>query len=169
MRHFKKPITGEVLKFCRRELFQQVWLLLLDEDFMRAYVEGILVECGDGVVRRLFPRIFTYIADYPEKYVFFRTLQHMTDLCFRILATALKPLARCLCPRCLVTKDEVRDAGTEKDTQRVKKRRIDSEALRENIQRARRSVFKGFSLTGDIVQHRLESECLNPIQVSIAF
>ena len=43
-------------------------LLLLDERFMDAYKNGILVECGDGVVRRLFPRILTYSADYPEKY-----------------------------------------------------------------------------------------------------
>lgn len=51
---------------------QQIWLLLLDKEFMEAYEHGILIECADGVIRRLFPRIFTYSADYPEKCVFVR-------------------------------------------------------------------------------------------------
>lgn len=46
-----------------------IWRLLLDDDFMEAYREGMLVQCGDGILRRLFPRFFTYSADYPEKYV----------------------------------------------------------------------------------------------------
>lgn len=44
-----------------------IWLLLLDADFMHAYEHGVVIMCGDGVVRRVFPRIFTYSADYPEK------------------------------------------------------------------------------------------------------
>ncbi|KAI0677655.1 hypothetical protein C8Q78DRAFT_962019 [Trametes maxima] len=62
------PPSEDVLTFCKRELVQQIWLLLLDEKFMEAYKHGILVECGDGVTRRIFPRFFTYSADYPEKY-----------------------------------------------------------------------------------------------------
>lgn len=48
---------------------QQIWLQLLDTDFMEAYEHGIVLECGDGVLRRLFPRLLTYSADYPEKYI----------------------------------------------------------------------------------------------------
>jgi hypothetical protein len=48
---------------------QKIWLLLLDPEFMNAYVHGILITCGDGVKRQIFPRFFTYSADYPEKYV----------------------------------------------------------------------------------------------------
>ena len=59
--------TAETLKFCKRELFCRIWLMLLDEKFMAAYRDGILLKCGDGIVRRLFPRFFTYSADYPEK------------------------------------------------------------------------------------------------------
>ena len=62
----QKP-TADVLKFCKHELFQQVWLPLLDDDFMRAYERSIKLLCGDGITRRLFSRIFTYSADYPEK------------------------------------------------------------------------------------------------------
>ena len=43
---------------------------MLDEEFMRAYKDGIVVLCGDGIKRRIFLRIFAYSADYPEKYVF---------------------------------------------------------------------------------------------------
>lgn len=46
---------------------QKIWLLLLSQEFMDAYVHGILITCGDGVKRRIFPRFFTYSADYPEK------------------------------------------------------------------------------------------------------
>jgi hypothetical protein len=41
----------------------------LDPEFMYAYIHGIVIECFDGILRRFFPRIFTYSADYPEKYV----------------------------------------------------------------------------------------------------
>ena len=52
---------------CRRELFHACWEILLDEDFLHAYRHGIVLKCADGVLRRVFPRIFTYSADYPEK------------------------------------------------------------------------------------------------------
>ena len=44
-----------------------VWRVLLDEEFMEAYKNGIIVKCFDSVVRWVYPRIFTYSADYPEK------------------------------------------------------------------------------------------------------
>jgi hypothetical protein len=52
---------------CRRELFHACWDILLDEEFLGAYHHGIVLKCPDGVMRRIFPRIFTYSADYPEK------------------------------------------------------------------------------------------------------
>jgi hypothetical protein len=52
---------------CHREIFHAQWEILLDEEFLAAYKHGILIRCYDGVVRRLYPRIFTYSADYPEK------------------------------------------------------------------------------------------------------
>ena len=67
MHEYGQKPTADVLKFCKRELFQQIWLLLLDEEFMHAYEHGVTVLCGDGITWRLFPRIFTYSADYPEK------------------------------------------------------------------------------------------------------
>ena len=40
---------------------------LLDDEFLNAYEHGIIIDGADGVRRRVFPRIFTYSADYPEK------------------------------------------------------------------------------------------------------
>ena len=53
--------------FCRREVMHAMWTLLLDPEFRKAYEEGILWECGDKILHRLFPRLFIYSADYPEK------------------------------------------------------------------------------------------------------
>jgi hypothetical protein len=44
-----------------------VWRLLLDAKFLHAYEHGILIKFADNITRRVFPRIFTYSADYPEK------------------------------------------------------------------------------------------------------
>jgi Plavaka transposase len=43
------------------------WRLLLDDDFKEGWRNGWVIKCADGVIRRIFPRIFTYSADYPEK------------------------------------------------------------------------------------------------------
>ena len=43
--------------------------LVFDDDFIHAYQHGIVIDCADSVTRRVFPRLFTYSADYPEKYV----------------------------------------------------------------------------------------------------
>ena len=40
---------------------------LLDSEFVQAWEHGVVIKCGDGVLRRFYPRIFTYSADYPEK------------------------------------------------------------------------------------------------------
>ena len=62
------PPSATVLTFLKNELMQQIWLALMEEDFMDAYVNGFLHQCGDGIIRRIFPRFFAYSADYPEKY-----------------------------------------------------------------------------------------------------
>lgn len=58
---------ADILTHCRRELMHGVWKFLLDEDFIHAYKYGMVVKCIDGVERRVYPRFFTYSADYPEK------------------------------------------------------------------------------------------------------
>lgn len=61
----KVPVA--LLSHCRRLVMQQVWRILLDDQFVHAWVHGVELICGDGVARRIYPRIFTYSADYPEK------------------------------------------------------------------------------------------------------
>jgi hypothetical protein len=59
--------TAPVLWFLKIDLMQQIWLLLLDDNFVEAYIHGILITCGDGVKHCIFPQFFMYAADYPEK------------------------------------------------------------------------------------------------------
>ena len=62
-----KP-SDALVTHCRRELLQAQWELLLDDEFITAYKHGIVIECYDAIWRRFYPRIFTYSADYKEKY-----------------------------------------------------------------------------------------------------
>lgn len=70
---FGIPASADTLRFCKVALTRSVWLFLMDSEFMHAYEHGIVILCGDGVKRRVFPRFFVYSADYPEKYVFYFT------------------------------------------------------------------------------------------------
>ncbi|KAG2060731.1 hypothetical protein BDR06DRAFT_1054389 [Suillus hirtellus] len=84
---------------CRRDLFHACWKHLLDADFLEAYRHGIVLRCPDGILRRVFPRIFTYSADYPEK----------------VLIATIKDMGSCLCPRCLTPKASFYLLGLLKD------------------------------------------------------
>ena len=57
----------DILTHCRQELVHAVWKFLLNEDFLHAYRFRIVVQCQDGLERCVYPRVFTYSADYPEK------------------------------------------------------------------------------------------------------
>lgn len=59
--------TAAMLTHLRRELVQSIWMLLMDDEFMHAYIHGFLFHLVDGTLRVLFPRFLTYSADYPEK------------------------------------------------------------------------------------------------------
>jgi hypothetical protein len=56
-----------LLTHLRKELFHIQWTYLLDDAFVHAFEHGMEITCADGVRRRIYPRIFTYSADYPEK------------------------------------------------------------------------------------------------------
>ncbi len=66
---FGEAASAPTMTHLRRELMHAVWDLLLDVEFMHAYEHGIVLKCADGVTRRIYPRFFTYAADYPEKCV----------------------------------------------------------------------------------------------------
>ncbi|KIK21882.1 hypothetical protein PISMIDRAFT_103271, partial [Pisolithus microcarpus 441] len=65
----KRKNHANLLAHCKRKLFHAIWGIMLDNEFIEAYRSGIVIACHDGVLRHVYPRIFTYSADYPEKYV----------------------------------------------------------------------------------------------------
>ncbi|KZV64559.1 hypothetical protein PENSPDRAFT_561883, partial [Peniophora sp. CONT] len=129
--------TPALLAHCKREAFHGVWRLILDDDFRRAYEHGIVVDCADGVRRRLYPRIFTYSADYPEK----------------VLIATIKDMGNCPCPRCLVKKANLRDAGLPADhEQRTEAARRDNADYRSVVTEARRRVYEDGIVTNSKAQ-----------------
>lgn len=70
MTTFAIAVTAAILLQARRDLFQNIWLILLSPAFVHAYVYGVLIEFPDSITRRAFPRILFYSADYPERSVF---------------------------------------------------------------------------------------------------
>lgn len=49
------------------ELMYAIWKILLNDEFVEAYENSILIECVDDISRHFFPRFFSYSADYPGK------------------------------------------------------------------------------------------------------
>ncbi|KAI0312029.1 hypothetical protein OF83DRAFT_1067878, partial [Amylostereum chailletii] len=93
-----KP-SKQFLTHAKRELFHAQLKILIDSDFVEAYIHGIVVECPDGISRRFFPRIFTYTSDYPEK----------------VLVATVRHLGRCPCPRCTIPEGLTHNLGTVAD------------------------------------------------------
>jgi hypothetical protein len=70
MKLFDQAIPPASLKHLKREIMQRIWSSLLNcPDFTDAYENGLVILCGDGHQRRLFPQFFAYSADYVERYV----------------------------------------------------------------------------------------------------
>ncbi|KAH9848646.1 hypothetical protein C2E23DRAFT_785618 [Lenzites betulinus] len=139
--------TAAVLTFLKRELMQQIWLLLMDDHFMYAYVHGILLLCGDKVLRRLFIRFFIYAADYPEK----------------ILLACLRYFAKCPCPRCRINKDKIIEMGTRNDLYRRNQSRQDNDDVLYRILMTRRWIFEdGVPLTSAYIARVLDPLSITP-------
>ena len=60
-----------MLKHLRRDLFHAVWAVLIDDEFIHAYVHGLVLKLFDHISRIGFLRFFIYAMDYPEKYASF--------------------------------------------------------------------------------------------------
>jgi Plavaka transposase len=61
---------------CHREMYHAQWSIILDDEFLEAYRHGVVWKCCDSIWRRFYPRIFTYSADYKEKYVLITLLKY---------------------------------------------------------------------------------------------
>ncbi|KAF8914344.1 hypothetical protein CPB84DRAFT_1630471, partial [Gymnopilus junonius] len=147
MRKFGKPPSKAVETHVKRELMQKVWLLMLDDEFVNAYRNGIVTECADSLFRRYFPRFFIYSADYPEK----------------ILISTIRFLGIMPAPRALVPKKFIPALGTKVDEQRRKHVRLDNDARRGLVEASRKLIFQhGVGITGVAVEERLQPQSLTP-------
>ena len=146
-----------------------IWRLLLDNEFVEAYSDGILIQGADSITRCFFPRFFSYAADYPEKYV-----SQLISSCIialiiqqRVLLSCIKFLGGCLCPRFLVKKANVPQMGKPSDMlTRTTEIRTNDKAYQALINKARRLIFKhGKKITGKDVSDLLKDQSLVPTRV----
>jgi hypothetical protein len=146
----------------------KVWELLLDPEFLHAYEHGIVLKCADGIVRRIFPRFFTYSADYPEKYVlslpYFLTNVFM--VC-RVLLTTIRYLGSCPCPSCFIKKEYISGLGTKADDQRRAHVRTDTERRQSKVEQSRKFIFEnGRGVNSTSVNNLLQEDSWIPTRVS---
>jgi hypothetical protein len=155
---------------CRREVMHAQWRILLDDEFLEAYKHGIVIQCCDGVNRRFYPRIFTYSADYPEKYValclFFSSC--VPDCTLRVLLASIRSKGLCPCPRCLIPLSRVHNMGMTLDMkQRETLARVDNEDRRWKVNSAREIIYKkNYAVDNDNVETLLQPQSLVPTSVS---
>lgn len=64
---FAANASEELMRFMRKELYQAVFELLANPDYVHAHFHGFEHTFWDSVVRLVFLRFMTHSADYPEK------------------------------------------------------------------------------------------------------
>lgn len=155
---------------CRREVLHAQWSILLDDEFMEAYVHGIVIKCCDGIMRRFYPRILTYSADYPEKYaILCLTLaQSFSQIQHRIILASIRNKGQCPCPRCLIPLVRVHNLGKTRDMQQRKSlARVDDEGRRRKVESAREIIYtKNYAVDSEPVENHLKDQSLVPTVVS---
>ncbi|KAL6302742.1 hypothetical protein BKA93DRAFT_827245 [Sparassis latifolia] len=141
-----KEATAQMLAHCRCELMHTVWKLLLGDHFEEACRHGIVVRCGDGIMRRLYPRFFTYSADYPEK----------------VLLATIRDMGGCPCPRCLIAKKDIHQLATVTDMRcRHDAAHVDDDARRSKVRQAQKFIYElGYVVNSAIVDEILKAESL---------
>ncbi|KAJ3539624.1 hypothetical protein NMY22_g4649 [Coprinellus aureogranulatus] len=126
----KNTVGKTLAAHLARELFHEQWRVLLDSEFTYAYRHGLAIDCFDGVRRRVYPRILTYAADYPE----------------RTTIVSIRQLGGAPCPRCLVQLDDVPLLGTTEDRlTRSAQRRYDDQEKKSKVEKARKLIYESNS------------------------
>ncbi|KAG9118759.1 hypothetical protein FRC07_006565, partial [Ceratobasidium sp. 392] len=121
-----RPPAANLLTHLRRELMHAVLRDLLDDKFLHTWQHGVVIKCADGVTRRIFPRIFTYSADYPE----------------RVLIATIRDKGQSPCPRCLVSMNLAHLMGSRSDMRARKANcRRDNARQRQLVQKARALIY----------------------------
>ncbi|KAJ3535522.1 hypothetical protein NMY22_g6451 [Coprinellus aureogranulatus] len=126
-------LPPNLMTYLNREVAHAQWEIILDDELLKAIVEGILIECRDGVLRRFFIRIFTYSTDYPE----------------RVLMATIKVAGDCPCVRCLIRKKDLIQMGTPQDMAfRESHPRVDSQDWRSSVAAAKAAINGGLAVGG---------------------
>ena len=73
----------------------------------------------------------------------------------RVLIANIKNMGKCPCPRCHVLLTEVPDLGKAIDSERRQNVRKPIPRLFRMVKKARRSIFKGFKVSGTHVEGKL--------------
>ncbi|TFK61425.1 hypothetical protein BDN72DRAFT_904115 [Pluteus cervinus] len=143
-----KHASASLLTHCKRELYHACFGALYDGDFLHAYRHGIVVDCSDGIRRRMYPRIFIHSADYKEK----------------VLIVTIKDFGTCACPRCKVPTEDFWKAGMASDMKaRMDLVRLDDEERRQKVNSALQLVYeKGYVVDSKRVDKFLKAESLIP-------
>ena len=124
----------------------------------------------DNRSQRFYPRIFTYSADYPEKwaYKFFWSWQlFWWSPRNRALLAMIRNFGSCPCLRCLVPKSKITEVGTAFDERwREKSRRVDDLNRNWNVSLARDFIYeRGFRVRSAAVERLLAEESYTPTKV----
>ncbi|KAF7293463.1 hypothetical protein MIND_01124000 [Mycena indigotica] len=145
-------MPDEVYTHLKRELIHAIWELLLSDEFMDAYDNGIKIKCWDGLVRLVFPRFLIYGADYPEK----------------VLLATIRSFGGCPCPRCFIQKGQIMETGTVNDMKRRSNIRVDDHPRRSTIESARAAIFgNGNAVAGSAIDKMLKAQSWAPTRASI--
>ena len=148
-----------------------IWRLLLDDEFMDAYKNGIIIVFPDGISRRVFPRFSIYSADYPEKCAVSldNIPQYRTNLFNRVLLAGIKYLGKHPCPRCLVEKCHIPELGSKADLgRRERLARIDDGPCQFDVESARKLIYtQGVRINSKRITAILDPKSLVPTRVSI--
>jgi Plavaka transposase len=162
-------MTSECATHCHRELFHEQWNILLDSEFLEAYEHGIVILCCDGITRRFYPRIFTYSADYPEKYVNLSVSYCRCDSDFnRVLIATVRNLGGCPCPRCLIPKDRIQNMGKPQDRTQRETLARSNDTRRTMVSTARSLIYeKNYAVGSAPVEQILKSQSWVPTSVRL--
>lgn len=152
--------SSDIYTHCKHELTHTIWKLLLNACFIDAYKHGIVIKFYNDIGCCIFPKFFTYAADYPEKWVL--CSKFLTNLMqkSRILLACIKFLETCPCPCCLITKKDITNMESHADMNTWQNKiQINNQELRTKITNAYKAISKyGASINGICVQNLLSGK-----------
>ncbi|KIM52021.1 hypothetical protein SCLCIDRAFT_90843, partial [Scleroderma citrinum Foug A] len=130
---------SDLLAHCKQELFHTVWNILLDDNFIKAYKNGIVVKCFDGIYRCIYPRI---------------SRESFCDMGSRVLLATICDKGYCPCPWCIIPKSKFWQVGWWNDIKaRVSQARTN---MQDKIVVARDAIYQlGAPIKGNAFTERL--------------